>query len=82
MRAKGLCDHKHEPVCVSYRPMHWTWLHIDHHIQHQDMADALDCAHRQIPDSSSILADTHYYLDSTTLSSMIVDKVRNESVTR
>ena len=59
-----------------------TWLHIDHRIQHQDMADALDCAHWQITDSSSVLADTHYYLDSTTVSSMIVDKFRNYSVTK
>ena len=46
------------------------------------MDDALDGAHMQKPDNSSILADTHYYLYATTLSSMIVDKVRNDSVTR
>ncbi|EJK70751.1 hypothetical protein THAOC_07861 [Thalassiosira oceanica] len=37
----------------------WTWLHIDHRIQHQDMADALDCAHRQITDSSTCINIEH-----------------------
>ena len=59
--------------------MHQTWIRIDHHIQHQDMADLwIALIGMQMPDSSSILADTHYYLDSTTtVSSMIVDKFRN-----
>ena len=39
-------------------------------LQHQDFANALECTHRQFSNSSSILADTYYYLDSATVSSM------------
>ena len=39
-------------------------------LQHQDFANALECTHWQFPNSSSILADTYYYLDSATVSSM------------
>ena len=77
MRAKGLCHHKHEPVCASYQCIGPGFTKITTSNIKTWLMLWILLIGMKTPDSSSILADTHYYLDSTTVSSMIVDKFCN-----